>query len=66
MENYNQFLSIAIKAAVLAGKEIKEVYGREFSVELKDDKSPLTEADKKSHHKIVDILNETGLPLLSE
>ena len=52
MENYNQFLSIAIKAAVLAGKEIKEVYGREFSVELKDDKSPLTEADKKSHHKI--------------
>ena len=66
MENYNQLLSIAIKAAVLAGKEIKEVYGREFSVELKDDKSPLTEADKKSHLKIVDILNETGLPLLSE
>lgn len=66
MENYNQLLSIAIKAAVLAGKEIKNVYAREFSVELKDDKSPLTEADKKSHYKIVEILKETGLPLLSE
>lgn len=66
MENYNQLLPIALKAAVLAGKEIKEVYSREFSVELKEDKSPLTEADKKSHLKIVEILHETGLPLLSE
>ena len=66
MENYNPLLSIAIKAAVLAGKEINKVYGKEINVELKDDKSPLTEADKQSHLKIVDILAETGLPILSE
>ena len=66
MENYNQLLSVALRAAVLAGKEIKEVYGSEFKVEIKDDKSPLTEADKRSHHRIADILKETGLPLLSE
>ncbi len=66
MENYQQLLSVALKAAVLAGKEIKEVYKRDFAVELKDDKSPLTEADKRSHHKIAEILAESGLPLLSE
>ncbi|MBL7923361.1 MAG: 3'(2'),5'-bisphosphate nucleotidase CysQ [Bacteroidia bacterium] len=66
MENYQQFLSIALKAAVLAGREIKDVYAREFSVELKDDKSPLTEADKRSHEKIAQVLQASGLPLLSE
>lgn len=66
MENYNQLLSLALKAAVLAGKEIKDVYKREFEVEIKDDKSPLTEADKRSHNKIVELLTESGLPLLSE
>ena len=66
MESYLQLLSVAIKAAVLAGKEIKDVYGTSFTVEIKDDKSPLTEADKRSHEKIAAILKESALPLLSE
>ncbi len=66
MENYKELLSIALKAAVLAGKEINEVYKRDFQVEIKDDKSPLTEADKKSHNRIMEVLHESGLPLLSE
>ena len=66
MENYHPFLSLAFKAAVLAGKEIKQVYASKFSVELKDDKSPLTEADKRSHNTIIEILKESGLPVLSE
>ena len=66
MENYHQLLSLALKAAVLAGKEIKEVYSREFTVEMKEDKSPLTEADKRSHEKIAVLLKDSGLPLLSE
>jgi 3'(2'), 5'-bisphosphate nucleotidase len=43
-----------------------QVYAKDFSVEFKDDKSPLTEADKKAHLKIVAELTETGLPVLSE
>jgi len=66
MDQYSQLLSVAIRAAVLAGHEIQQVYGDEFKVEIKEDKSPLTEADKRSHEKIAAILKETGLPLLSE
>ncbi len=44
------------------------VYSREFSVERKDDDSPLTEADMASHAVIVDrLLDEfPGIPVLSE
>ncbi len=66
MNNYPPLLSIAIKAAVKAGKEIMEVYDNDFSIELKEDNSPLTEADKRAHIKIVTELAESGLPVLSE
>ena len=66
MEKYSELLGLAIKTAILAGKEIMSVYANEISVEIKDDKSPLTEADKRSHHKIIEGLNETSLPVLSE
>jgi 3'(2'), 5'-bisphosphate nucleotidase len=66
MENYNELLAVAIKTAILAGKEITGVYANEIAVEIKDDKSPLTEADKRSHLKIMEGLKETMLPVLSE
>ncbi|CAN5531023.1 3'(2'),5'-bisphosphate nucleotidase CysQ [soil metagenome] len=66
MENNLNLLSLAIKAAVIAGKEILQVYSREITVELKEDKSPLTEADKRSHIKIMEMLESSGLPVLSE
>ncbi len=66
MENYSELLAIAIKTALLAGKEITDVYANEISVDLKDDKSPLTEADKRAHLKIIAGLAETMLPVLSE
>ena len=53
MKNY---LEIAIEAAVAAGKEILEVYESDFVVEHKDDKSPLTLADKRGHLKIMSYL----------
>ena len=55
-----------IIAAVLAGKEILEVYDTNFNVEYKDDKSPLTLADKKASDKIVEQLQHFGIPILSE
>ncbi len=56
----------AIEASLIAGKEILEIYESTFEVEYKDDRSPLTIADKKSHNVIVKALHETGIPILSE
>lgn len=59
-----QVLAIAVEA----GDAIMAVYGRDFSVELKDDHSPLTEADKAAHAVIVRGLERlpVQLPTLSE
>ena len=59
-------LKCCIDAALRAGGAILEIYKRDFEVEFKADDSPLTEADKAAHHIIVDALEETGLPILSE
>ena len=57
--------------AVKAGEEIMKIYSGEIEVELKDDLSPLTAADKASHNVItgglaeVEILN-SRFPVVSE
>lgn len=58
---------LAEKAARKAGDEILKIYETgDFSVEAKADHSPLTLADKASHHAIVAVLQSSGLPVLSE
>lgn len=64
--NSNNLLLTAINAAIEAGKEILTIYDTNFEVEQKADFSPLTEADKKAHLKIVEHLTITQLPILSE
>lgn len=64
--NRENWLIQIINAAIKGGKEILEVYNSEFAVEHKDDKSPLTEADKRAHLAIVAELQKTSLPILSE
>lgn len=62
-------LSCAIRAALLAGKDILEIYNNphsDFAVERKADNSPLTIADKRSNERITALLEETALPILSE
>ena len=49
-----------------AGSEIMNVYDSDFMVELKDDNSPLTEADKRGNEKIISYLRQTGIPVISE
>ncbi len=50
-----------------AGAAILEVYGSEIIVEQKEDKSPLTLADKRSHDIITKRLQERSpFPILSE
>ena len=61
-----ELLISAIKVSVEAGKKILEIYNTAFSVELKDDKSPLTAADKASHELIYSELIKWGFPILSE
>lgn len=64
--NREGWLVQIINAALRGGEEILEVYNSDFSVETKDDKSPLTEADKRAHLAIMAELEATGLPVLSE
>lgn len=58
----------AIRAAIEAGELIMEVYGKDFSVDYKEDSSPLTEADRKAHERIEALLSSISpqFPLLSE
>ncbi len=67
MMDFQEYLSIAEQAANEASLEILKIYdSNDFDVELKGDQSPLTKADKASHHVISEILKQTGLPILSE
>ena len=61
-------LEIAKELSFQASKEILEIYQTDFKVEYKDDKSPLTEADKKSNEIIVNGLlkNFSDYAILSE
>jgi 3'(2'), 5'-bisphosphate nucleotidase len=63
-----KLLGPVIGIAQAAGVKIVEIYNRGFSVEHKEDKSPLTEADVAAHETIVAGLTALTpeLPVLSE
>jgi len=65
-ENLKELLQIAIRAGVEAGYAVCEVYNKEFDVEFKEDKSPLTLADTNSNKVIEAYLEKTKYPVLSE
>ncbi|MDN3643636.1 3'(2'),5'-bisphosphate nucleotidase CysQ [Lutimonas halocynthiae] len=63
----NKDLAIAVKAAVEGGAAIMGIYSQEdLGVEYKDDKSPLTLADKKCNDVINSYLIGTTHPIISE
>lgn len=64
--NFKQLLFESIKAAFNAGEKIIEIYNTNFSIEYKEDSSPLTLADKSSHEIISSNLSHFGIPILSE
>ena len=67
-----QFNNVSIEdlkiIALKAGEIIMEIYKKDFSIEYKDDKSPLTEADLKSNELICNELNRlySNIPIMSE
>ncbi|MGB8714584.1 MAG: 3'(2'),5'-bisphosphate nucleotidase CysQ [Onishia taeanensis] len=63
-EQCSQLLS-GVRAA---GQQVLSIYKRDFTVETKQDDSPLTEADMASHHALVALLETVTpeVPILSE
>ncbi len=66
--NFESLLPACRDLAQQAGEQILEVYETDFSVQSKDDASPLTAADLAAHNTIKKGLSALtpGVPLLSE
>ena len=64
--NFKELLLKAINASIEGGDAIMQVYASDFSVEHKEDKSPLTLADKNCNEVIERHLKDTEIPFLSE
>ena len=60
----NDLVLEAVNASILAGKEIMKIYATDFSIEKKEDDSPLTLADKNANRIITSYLKETQIPIL--
>jgi 3'(2'), 5'-bisphosphate nucleotidase len=68
MTDHAALLEPVLEIAARAGSAILEIYNSDFAVELKADRSPLTQADRAAHRIIVDGLERlpVRLPVLSE
>jgi 3'(2'), 5'-bisphosphate nucleotidase len=62
----DDLLLTAVQATIRAGLATLEVYESELHVDYKQDHSPLTLADTRSHEIIAGYLKHTGIPVLSE
>ncbi|MBI5633111.1 MAG: 3'(2'),5'-bisphosphate nucleotidase CysQ [Nitrospirae bacterium] len=68
-EKLSSVLPELLRVSHEAGAAILDVYNSDFAVEQKDDRSPLTLADRRSHEIIADrlaSLQAFNLPILSE
>ena len=67
VENLKPLLESVKNIAQVAGEKILKIYGEEFSVDIKQDTSPLTAADLAAHVYITEELAKiSDLPILSE
>lgn len=55
---YKNELEIALKAAKAAATLIMKYYNKDYTIETKEDNSPITTADKKADKLILEILKE--------
>src|SRR5262245_55313409 len=67
-QRLGELLPAAIAAAMAAGRQIMAIYQSDFAVTLKDDRSPLTEADLESQRTLTAELGRAAgeIPLLGE
>jgi 3'(2'), 5'-bisphosphate nucleotidase len=61
-----EMLTMTLRAAVEAGRELRYRKDRALNIQSKEDDSPVTIADENAHRIIFDILKESGIPILSE
>ena len=66
MISKKELLLKAINASISGGHAIMKIYQSEFSVEHKEDNSPLTLADKMCNNIIEKELKKTKIPIISE
>lgn len=68
MNYQNVSLRPIIEIAIRAGKEVMQVYRSDFTVESKNDRSPITEADRKANKIIIEGLKalHPDIPFISE
>lgn len=60
-------IEIAIEAAISGGLKIIEIYNKpSFGLKIKENNSPLTEADTAANKIIHDYLVKTDIPIISE
>lgn len=63
----DELMAHAVRAVRVASSAILDVWhSGDFEAERKSDNSPLTRADRAAHQVITEILEQTGLPVLSE
>lgn len=60
------FIAPVFEAVRKAADEIMAVYENDFSVQLKEDKSPVTKADLLSSEILFDVLTKTNITVVSE
>ena len=63
-----KLINAAVEISKKAGETILEVYNSDFEYTIKEDSSPLTKADQKSHDVILHNLRllDPHIPILSE
>jgi len=61
-----ELLLLAIQVSLQGGQEILDVYKTKFVVDHKEDNSPLTLADQRSHDVIMKGLSVSKYPIMSE
>ena len=64
--NADALLKLAVSAAIKAGEEILKIYQTNFSVETKQDNTPVTLADKSASACILNALSSSNIPIISE
>jgi len=57
---------LAIDAALKASDAVLTIYNKDFSISLKDDNQPITEADIQSNQIIQKCISSSRVPILSE
>ncbi len=62
----NDLRELALSSALMSGQRILSLYGKSPDVDLKNDGSPVTDADRELHEMINGILASSGIPVVSE